>query len=60
MRTFIIMAPPTTVQDTHDDWDPVARVFARPELCAIIAENSGLVGAWRFKGVEQGFSRGGD
>ena len=52
------MAPPTTVQDTHDDWDPVARVFARPELCAIIAGKSGLVGAWRLKGVSRAFREG--
>ena len=28
-----------------------SRVFARPELWAIIAEHSGFVGAWRLTGV---------
>ena len=48
------MSPPT-----HDvDWDPVARVFDRPELCALIAEHSGLVGAWRPTGVSRTFREG--
>jgi hypothetical protein len=28
-----------------------SRVLARPELWALIAEHSGLVGAWRLTGV---------
>ena len=35
----------------YDDWAPAARVLARPELWGIIAEHSGVVGAWGLTGV---------
>jgi hypothetical protein len=50
----------------YDDWAPAARVLARPELWGIIAEHSGVVGAWGLTGGVgadwgvQGFSRGGE
>jgi hypothetical protein len=43
------MAP--TTPGACDDWDPVAFVFALPELWGIVAEHSGVVGAWRLTGV---------
>jgi len=35
---------------TTDDW-AVSRVLALPEMWCLIARHSGLVGAWRLKGV---------
>jgi hypothetical protein len=35
----------------YDEWAPAARVAALPEMWALIAEHSGLVGAWRLMGV---------
>jgi hypothetical protein len=32
-------------------WGPASRVFALPELWGIIAEHSGVAGAWRLTGV---------
>ena len=52
------MAPTTTEQDAYDDWAPAARVFARPELCAINAGKSGFAGAWRLLGVSRAFREG--
>jgi hypothetical protein len=43
------MAP--TTPDAYDDRPPAARVLALPELWVIVAEHSGVVGAWRLMGV---------
>jgi hypothetical protein len=43
--------PAAAAEDACDDLAPAARVLARPEMWAIIAEHSGLVGAWRLTGV---------
>jgi hypothetical protein len=40
----------TTQALARADW-AISRVFARPELWAIVAEHSGVVGAWRLTGV---------
>ena len=50
------MSPTTSTYDA--DWDPVARVFDRPELCALVARYSGFVGAWRLTGVSRTFREG--
>ena len=42
---------PGDTPDDDDDWSATRQVFARPELCALIAEHSDLVGAHRLKGV---------
>jgi hypothetical protein len=35
----------------EDDWSATRQVFARPELCALIAEHGDLLGAYRLRGV---------
>ena len=42
---------PGDTPDDDDDWSATRQVFARPELCALIAEHSDIVGAYRLKGV---------
>jgi hypothetical protein len=41
----------TTPEEAEDVDSAASRVFARPELWALIAEHSGFVGAWRLTGV---------
>jgi hypothetical protein len=43
--------PDGTPDDDDDEWSATRQVFARPELCALTAEHSDLVGAHRLKGV---------
>jgi hypothetical protein len=43
------MAP--TTPPAHDDWAPASRVAALVELWALVAEHSGVVGAWGLTGV---------
>ena len=42
------MAP--TTRRARADW-AISHVFALPEMWAIVAEHSGVVGAWRLTGV---------
>ena len=47
-------APPPTSPTTHsaeDDVSAASRVAALPEMWFLVAEHSGLVGAWRLTGV---------
>jgi hypothetical protein len=50
--------PGETPDDDDDDWSATRLVFARPELCALIAEHSDLVGAFRLKGVCRAMQEG--
>jgi hypothetical protein len=47
--------------DAYDGCPPAARVFALSELWALVAEHSGLVGAWRpADECVQSFESGGE
>jgi hypothetical protein len=54
-RVVALSSTPTTMApttpDAYDDRPPAARVLALPELWVIVAEHSGVVGAWRLMGV---------
>jgi hypothetical protein len=51
LQVLQVPQPLRGTPDDDDNWSATRQVFARPELCALIAEHSDLVGAQRLKGV---------